>query len=109
MVIGAVKQLSPADAETVEYTNWLTRWIDTQHQMSRLDHLQSLAVVYGLFPTLRPWLDGIAKSGGRRLCPDGADPLDFALSVLAGPKWPRFVEWFQAHRERFWFEPNRSP
>ena len=64
VVIGAVKQLSPDDAETVGYTRWLALWLAIEEHMSTLDHLQSMAAAYGLFPAMRPWLDDIANRGG---------------------------------------------
>jgi hypothetical protein len=35
---------------------------------------------------MRPFLDDIAKSGGREFCPAKARPIDLALTILAGPE-----------------------
>ena len=108
VVIGAVKKLSPADAETVGYTRWLGLWAAIEEHMSTLDHLQSLAVAYGLFPAMRPWLDDIANRGGKRICPPGVPPLDLALCVLAGRDWNAFRDWAQRHKKQFSSAHNRA-
>ena len=108
VVIGAVKQLSPADAQTVGYTRWLALWFAIEEHMSTLDHLQNLAVAYGLFPALRPWLDDIANRGGKRICPPGVPPLDLALCVLAGRDWDAFRDWAQRHKKQFSSAHNRA-
>jgi predicted DNA-binding transcriptional regulator AlpA len=100
VVIGAVKQLSPDDADTATNSQWLALWLAIEDRMSGLDEKQSLAVVYGLFPAMRPFLDKIANNAGKPLCPPGVHPLDLALCVLAGPGWEAFKAWAQAHNKR---------
>lgn len=100
VVIGSVKQLSPADAQTVGYTRWLALWLAIEGQMSTLDDLQTLSVVYGLFPAMRPALEKKAIARGEHFCPPGVRPLDLALCVLAGPDWDAFRGWAQRHNKR---------
>jgi predicted DNA-binding transcriptional regulator AlpA len=100
VVIGAVKQLSPDDADTATNSQWLALWLAVEDRMSALDEKQSLAVVYGLFPVMRPFLEGIAAKAGKRICPPDMPPIDLALCTLAGPGWDAFRAWAQEHNKR---------
>jgi hypothetical protein len=100
VVIGAVKQLSPDDADTVHYAQWLALWLTIERRMSTLDDMQSLEVAYGLFPALRPSLEQKAMARGGHICPPGANPINLALRVLAGPDWDAFTAWAQEHNKR---------
>jgi hypothetical protein len=86
VIFGALKRLSKEDRDTVALRQWLALWHALEDRFGQLNRAESLGVAYGLFPAMRPFLDDIAKSGGREFCPPNARPIDLALTILAGPE-----------------------
>ena len=83
VIFGAVKRLSRKPVHR-SLPQWLALWHALEDRFGQLNRAESLGVAYGLFPAMRPFLDDIAKSGGREFCPPNARPIDLALTILAG-------------------------
>jgi hypothetical protein len=86
VIFGVVRQLSKDDGETVVLLQWLALWHALEDRFGQLNQRESFAVVYGLFPAMRPSFDEMLRSSGRTLLLGDMRPIDVALIVLAGPE-----------------------
>ena len=100
VVIGSVKQLSPADAETVGYTRWLALWLAIEGQMTRLTtYRHCLSFMAYSLPCVRPSKrkpSRVENIFAHPVC----DRLIWLSALWLAPSGRRLETWAQDHNKR---------